>query len=190
MTPWTGQQLQLIESSQELVRRIAGLVTHPQCVTFDDLVSAGQFGLLAAARKFDPTRRVRFATFASRHIRGAMLDYLRECDWVPRLERTRHKAGRVKDLRSLVSLDAEHDEFSLGQIVAGRPVQCSAEDAEQVERLLRGLRPDQRAVLWGRYVAELTLAQIGRRLGLSEARCSQICTEALAEARAKLRATP
>lgn len=51
---------------------------------FDELVSAGTFGLMNALDNFDPGRGLAFSTFAAPRIRGAMLDELRRQDHVPR----------------------------------------------------------------------------------------------------------
>jgi RNA polymerase sigma factor for flagellar operon FliA len=69
-----------------LVRRIAGrmLGTLPRNVRLDDLISAGVVGLLSCLDSFDPSLGIRFETFAMNRIRGAMVDSLRELDWVPR----------------------------------------------------------------------------------------------------------
>ncbi|MBN1590992.1 MAG: FliA/WhiG family RNA polymerase sigma factor [Pirellulales bacterium] len=61
----------------------------PQGVELDDLVSAGVFGLMDAIDAFDLERGVKFETYCVPRIRGAMLDELRNTDWVPRLVRSR-----------------------------------------------------------------------------------------------------
>ena len=58
-------------------------------VLVDDLVPSGVIGLMDAIKGFDPDRGLRFATYATMRVRGAMLDWLRSSDWVPRLVRTR-----------------------------------------------------------------------------------------------------
>jgi len=64
----------------------------PDEVDLDDLISAGVFGLLDAVNAFDTERGVKFETYCSARIRGAILDELRALDWVPRLVRSRaHK---------------------------------------------------------------------------------------------------
>lgn len=61
----------------------------PDEVDVNDLMSAGQFGLMDAIDLFDPERGVKFETFCATRIRGAILDELRAMDWVPRLVRSR-----------------------------------------------------------------------------------------------------
>ena len=63
----------------------------PALVELDDLISTGTFGLMKAIDAYDPSRGTKFETFCTLYIRGAMLDELRELDWVPRLVRQHEK---------------------------------------------------------------------------------------------------
>jgi RNA polymerase sigma factor for flagellar operon FliA len=63
----------------------------PSHVELNDLVSAGILGLLDAIEKFDPTRGVKFKTYAELRIKGAILDSLRNLDWAPRSLRKKSK---------------------------------------------------------------------------------------------------
>jgi RNA polymerase sigma factor for flagellar operon FliA len=75
---------------------VAEVGTHiPSYVSRDDLVSAGMAGLAQAARSFDPDRGVRFDRYASRRIRGAVLDELRQRDWATRSVRSQDRALRA-----------------------------------------------------------------------------------------------
>lgn len=68
----------------------------PPSVSLDDLISSGIMGLLDAIDKFDPSRDVQFKTYAEFRIRGAMLDELRNMDWVPRSTRKKiHEMERA-----------------------------------------------------------------------------------------------
>ncbi|MFT4413587.1 FliA/WhiG family RNA polymerase sigma factor [Fredinandcohnia humi] len=71
------------------VQRIS--VTLPKSVNKDDLKSLGMIGLYDALEKFDPTRDLKFDTYASFRIRGAILDGLRKEDWLPRSSREKAK---------------------------------------------------------------------------------------------------
>ena len=53
-------------------------------VSYDDLISQAIVGLIEAIDRYDPTRGVKFNTFAYYRIRGAVMDMLRELDWMPR----------------------------------------------------------------------------------------------------------
>jgi RNA polymerase sigma factor for flagellar operon FliA len=98
----------LIRQHTPLVRRLAHhmMAKLPASVQVDDLIQAGLIGLSEALTRFEATQGVQFETFASQRIRGAMLDELRENDWMSRssrksqkdietaLRRLEHKLGR------------------------------------------------------------------------------------------------
>lgn len=60
-------------------------------VTFDELKSHGLMGFLDALNKFDYKRGLQFETYATLRIRGAILDGLRDSDWIPRSIRDKAK---------------------------------------------------------------------------------------------------
>ncbi len=60
-------------------------------VEYEDLVSYGIFGLIDAIDKFDYLKEVKFETYASLRIRGAILDQIRKMDWIPRTIRQKQK---------------------------------------------------------------------------------------------------
>jgi RNA polymerase sigma factor for flagellar operon FliA len=64
----------------------------PRNVQIADLIGAGIMGLLKALESFDAAREVKFETYATHKIRGAILDDLREQDWIPRSIRQKSKA--------------------------------------------------------------------------------------------------
>jgi RNA polymerase sigma factor for flagellar operon FliA len=76
-----------------LVKYVAGrLIIHiGQHVEFDDLVGSGIFGLIDAIEKYDGAKGVKFETYASFRIRGAIIDHIRMLDWVPRSNRRKNK---------------------------------------------------------------------------------------------------
>lgn len=60
-------------------------------VEYDDLVGYGTFGLIDAIDKFDYNKGVKFETYASLRIRGAILDQIRKMDWIPRSIRQKQR---------------------------------------------------------------------------------------------------
>ncbi|MCM1089652.1 MAG: FliA/WhiG family RNA polymerase sigma factor [Butyrivibrio sp.] len=60
-------------------------------VEYEDLVGYGIFGLIDAVDKFDYMKEVKFETYASLRIRGAILDQIRKMDWIPRTIRQKQK---------------------------------------------------------------------------------------------------
>lgn len=69
-----------------LVKRIAHhmMAALPPSVEVDDVIQSGMVGLLDAARRYTETEGAQFETYAVQRIRGAMLDNLRQADWLPR----------------------------------------------------------------------------------------------------------
>lgn len=84
---------QLIIEYAQLVKLVAGRLSMylGHNVEYDDLVSYGIFGLIDAIDKFDLSKSVKFETYASLRIRGAILDQIRKMDWIPRTVRQRQR---------------------------------------------------------------------------------------------------
>lgn len=86
----------------------------PAHVEMNDLVSAGVIGLLDAVEKFDPSRGVKFKTYAELRVKGAILDSLRNLDWAPRSLRKRSKdlEKAYKELEQRLGRPASDKEVS------------------------------------------------------------------------------
>jgi RNA polymerase sigma factor FliA len=83
----------LITECLPLVKFVAHRISSrlPSHVELDDLIHSGILGLMDAVKKFEPDRNVKFKTYAEQRIRGAILDGLRDLDWVPRSLRRKKK---------------------------------------------------------------------------------------------------
>jgi RNA polymerase sigma factor for flagellar operon FliA len=79
----------------------------PAHMDLDDLVSWGSIGLLDAIDKFDPTRQVRFSTYAVTRIRGAILDGLQQMDWAPK--QVTSKVRAVRRVQELLTAELGYD---------------------------------------------------------------------------------
>ena len=76
-----------------LVRTVAARIATklPRLVDVDDLVQEGTLGLRRGIELFDPTKGAVLKTYVMIHIRGAILDGLRDRDWTPRLVQARSR---------------------------------------------------------------------------------------------------
>jgi RNA polymerase sigma factor for flagellar operon FliA len=91
----------------------SGLPAH---VDEADLVSYGLLGLIGAIERFDPSRDIKFETYAIARIKGAIIDELRSMDWVPRSVR-----ARARDIeRAISSLEAKLTRAPTDEEIAAR----------------------------------------------------------------------
>jgi len=81
------------EAREEIILRYAPLVKYvvgrmaialPATLDNEDILSHGTIGLIEAVERFDPSRGVKFETYAIQRIRGSIIDTLRKLDLVPR----------------------------------------------------------------------------------------------------------
>jgi RNA polymerase sigma factor for flagellar operon FliA len=95
----------LVVHYASLIKFVAGRLSAnlPKQVDTGDLIQAGVFGLIGAIEKFDPDNGAKFETYAIPRIRGAILDSLRQLDWVPRTVRS-----RSRDIENAIST-LEHE---------------------------------------------------------------------------------
>ncbi|KSU62538.1 RNA polymerase subunit sigma [[Bacillus] enclensis] len=123
------------EAGDLLVKKYMPLVSYhvarisvglPKNVSREDIKSLGLMGLLDALQKFDPSRDLKFDTYASFRVRGAILDGLRKEDWLPRS--TRDKAKRIES--KILELEQRHLRHVSAEEVA-RELEMSAEDVYQ-----------------------------------------------------------
>lgn len=107
----------LIIEYAPLVKYVAGRLNIylGQNVEYDDLISYGIFGLIDAIDKFDTEKGVKFETYASLRIRGAILDNIRKMDWVPRSLRQKHKQVE----QAYMKLESELGRAATDEEVAG-----------------------------------------------------------------------
>ena len=107
----------MIRQHVPLVRRIAHhmIAKLPPNVELDDLIQVGMMGLADALSRYEMAQGVQFETFATQRIRGAMLDELREGDWMSRSSRKSQK-------------DIEHAVHRLEQKLGRSPLESEIAD--------------------------------------------------------------
>lgn len=107
---------ELIVNHMRVVKYIAGrMAIHvPASIDMDDLVGWGVLGLLDAVEKYDHEQDIKFSTYASIRIRGAIIDQIRSLDWAPRsLRAMARKIGSAREkLRHSVGREPSSDEIA------------------------------------------------------------------------------
>ncbi len=98
---WDGyKRNKSIEARNEIVLQYTNLVrkivlrfkgSYSNFGQLDDMVNQGIIALIDAVEKFDPDMGNKFETFASLKIKGAIIDFMRKQDWVPRNQRNLSK---------------------------------------------------------------------------------------------------
>lgn len=231
-----GERTALIAKYAPMVEFLANLIALrlPPNVSIDDLISAGSLGLLDAIEKFDPSRKAHLKTYAKFRIRGAILDELRNMDWMPRS--IRRKIREVEQATTAVEqrlsrpaedseiagqmgidLDAYYDMLDKAQdiellsldeyaesygdhsgsktsyknVIQGddNPINhmMTQELKKVIVNRIKALPEKEQMVVSLYYYDGLTLKEIGKIMGLTESRVSQIHTQTIKRLRKKLR---
>lgn len=92
-------------------------------VEYDDLVSYGIFGLIDAIDKYDYGKGIKFETYASLRIRGAILDQIRKMDWIPRSVRQKQRQMDA----AVAKIEAEENRIATDEEIA-KELQISLEE--------------------------------------------------------------
>jgi len=107
---------ELLEEYLPLVRYHADQLMRrtPDSIELNDLINAGVLGLLDGAQRFDHGREVQFKTFVSYRVRGAMIDYLRAFDWMPRglRDSAKQMQGAFLELEQIYGRPANEQEIA------------------------------------------------------------------------------
>jgi RNA polymerase sigma factor for flagellar operon FliA len=202
----------LLTQHMPLVKRLAHHMKAklPPSVEVDDLIQAGMIGLFDAISRYEETHGAQFETYAVLRIRGAMLDELRNSDWLPRS--TRQNMRKIEtamkislsDYQDLLGDSGGHQlvyyEDFKGEDDDGSFLdRYSIDDDDPLRALLEtdfrqavinaidNLPPREKILMGLYYEEELNLKEIGAVMGVSESRVSQLHTQAVARLRAALK---
>jgi RNA polymerase sigma factor for flagellar operon FliA len=107
---------QLILQYAPLVKYVVGrmAVASSSILDMEDLLGFGTLGLIDAVSRFDPTRGVKFETYALQRIRGSIIDSFRKLDIVPRSARRRAREieGAQAQLQQSLGREPDDDEVA------------------------------------------------------------------------------
>ena len=178
-----GARTPLIEHNLRLVVYIARKFENTG-IAVEDLVSIGTIGLIKAVQTFDPTRRIKLATYASRCIENEILMFLR------RNAKTRAEVSFDEPLNT----DWEGNELLLSDVL-GSDSDVVRHLEEQVERdLLRSamqrLNGREKRIMELRFGLvdgeERTQKQVAELLGISQSYISRLEKRILKKLRREL----
>lgn len=178
----------------------------PASVDYDELLSAAYLGLIDAVERFALDRGLAPPTFFAHRIHFAMADYLREIDEMTRIERKREK--RVQQLATELQHEPTPEEIQEHCGFSFRPLRVASlsKDYENGDRLttigdtiadehragsinevatmLAGMNKQERLLIIMYYLEQYTMKEIGKQLGLSESRVSQMHSKLMVRLRA------
>lgn len=128
-----GARDALVIHHVRIVKYIAGrMAIHvPSTIEMNDLVGWGMLGLMDAVEKYDHRQEIKFTTYASIRVRGAIIDEIRSLDWAPRSlrsmarrivaakEKIRHKKTAepsTEEIAEELGVSAEQVEETMTQV--------------------------------------------------------------------------
>lgn len=192
----------LIESNLGYAHAVAAelLARFPAHIDRQDVQAAAEYGLVQAANAYDPSKGVAFTTFAYYRIRGAVFDLLRETVKLSRFEEAANEylldysAGmetgtpsyaEVKNLATGIVasyfLSSERLSPDPHESASNAPLDTLLRQEQQkgIREALKLLPEKNRRVLEAYYFEDLSLEEIGKRLGLSKSWVSRIHAKGL-----------
>ncbi len=197
----------------------------------EDIVSEGFYAMIKAFDTFDAEKNVKFETYVSIRVRGAIIDYLRKQDWMPRRVKkneklidkahselftilgnhpteeqiAQHMGITIEEYRKIsvevqrsnvVSLNEmiyETEQSSTGEEIFSdnnsfNPEKCleKKELYDIMYTAVQELSDREKTIISLYYNKNLKIKEIAYVLNISEARVSQISTNALRKLRCKL----
>ena len=180
---------------QQTVRRF--LRKLPANVSKDDLTSAGVFGLMDALKKNGGSNGPAFEWYARIRIRGAIVDELRQQDWLPRRARWAVSSGsEAMGAGGAATAVVSLEDMAVGEQATALIDEETANPADQAEandtraRLVQAVStlPDrERLIVSMHYFEGVRFKEIGALLGVSEPRISQLHARAMEKLRVTLR---
>ncbi len=164
------ESLDLFEQYRPFARKLVNTLVRRGRFPPDEypaLLNAGLWGLWQACERFDPARRVKFATYAERRIRGAYYDEMRRTGRMLRAGQVKHAWHQLR--QGTVSLSLIDDRLSTPNV-------CSAD--ELLAHLQHGLTTKSQRIV-GLIAAGHTMKETGKACGCSESRISQLMSDVI-----------
>jgi len=144
---------------------------------FNDLYHVGVEAMILAYPRWDQSRGS-FWNFAAHRIKGALIDSIRSDKHIP-VERA-SRLGDWLHLQPLADLDGGDEDRCLNTATQ-HPV-----DTKLLSSMLSALYPREVEIVYLRYYEDVTLTEIGNRLGITESRVHQLHDEIMRKLKRRL----
>ena len=193
------EQRKLAENNIYLSKSIATKLSDrlPRHIEKEDLISAGNLGLLNAAKLYNPHMKVKFHTYASLRVLGSMLDLLRENDILPRSARTFLKDHEKRVESGDLEERTERYSRKLNRVLSGEKINMASSDSrvlmdvadsdsdaiasvvnhdlvDQIYQTISHLSEREKAVFLGIFKEEHSYKQIAKKLRVTGSRVCQV----------------
>jgi RNA polymerase sigma factor for flagellar operon FliA len=218
-----GVRERLVKAYQGLTRIMAAKVYARRVYTemeFDDYLHYATVGLIESIDRFDPSRGIRFETYASTRITGAILNGIESSSEIQEQVAARRRVigqrlGTLKDAPAAPQADSAAAVFAhLAELAIGLAIGFVLEDSgmlmdtqseyadntyqavelKQLQARVRAqlgtLPANQQRVIECHYLQYLPFEEIARTMGLTRGRIAQLHKEALTNLRSGLRNAP
>ena len=163
----------LISSYQPLVFKIVRQYNNDQNLMMD-LIQEGTVGLITAVDRFDHTQRSKFSTYAFYHIRGRILDYLKEG--------AQPELSLQKEINGFKVLELLPDKLQkeLSQVVEDKIL------LKKIGSIISGLPGKEKQVLKSLYLEELSASEAARELQITQSYLYRLKKKAIQRLQGKL----
>lgn len=191
--PLTDEQRRVVEENLPLVwlviRKTGWIQKHIRKLERDQEGSAASFGyegLMDAARKFDPSRDIKFSTYATQLIAYAIS---RGSQGVGKVQALRKDGDHVPQCFAMSSFATDDDGVDMAGAIPAREEEGRPYEPADVAALLEAARSLPRAwrrVLRMRFVERKTLKEVAERIGRTKERVRQLQNKAIETLQARL----
>lgn len=145
---------------------------------FNDLYHEGVIALIRCRTRWDPAKGASFWSYASHRVMGALVDHVREDPHIPVNRRSRQ--GDWLELQPLADLDGGDEDRCLNT------EHQHPHDTKLLSTLLATLHARELEIIYLRYYEDITLTEIGNRLGVTEGRVHQLHDKIMAKLKKRL----
>lgn len=170
----------LVERYFPTVKQHAERMGRKVPVQLDDLISDGTIGLINAIDTFDAERGIPFEAYSHKRIYWAMIDGMRKREWVPRslrekAQKTGIKLTEVKSLHYQYDSDGDNHSGSMLDFLNDKNNSFQHSQSDEIlQHITHRMSRTDALIISLYYWNGLNMRDVGKALGMSESRVSQL----------------